>query len=112
MLLKIARGIGEVKGEISGIGHRIKNIEANVILTNDSMHNMAAQLAVHEQAICRHEKKLSDLYRKVDITEDTGMHYIVEQKAKWSTLKVIGTIFLGMISAIGVAMGALKYFHK
>ena len=112
VLITIAKGVGEVKGEIKGVSQRMKSIEANCIMCNDQIHQMNARLACHDQDLMRHDKKISDLFRKVELTEDTGITYITQQKAKWSTLKIIGSIAISVGSLVGVLIAAIKLFSK
>ena len=112
--LQIAQSasLGRMEGRLDGIDQRLHNIDQRLELSSSATHRHGEALATMEMATCNHTKKISDLYHKVGLAEDTGVIHLAEEQTRWRTLQWIAAILVGALSVIGAGLGAIRFFIK
>ena len=101
-LATICEGIGALKGELRGINTHLKSLDANLILACSQVHELSTEVALQKNIIARHDRKISDLYQKVNIVENTGSINLnelkTEAKARWSMMRIMASILVGLFA--------------
>ena len=95
-LPKVFEAIGQVQGRLDGIQDHLSHIDAATSLSNIAVQEIATKVALHEHTITRHEKRISEMLRRLDITDVTGRIHITEERTRWKTLHVLAAILVGM----------------
>jgi uncharacterized coiled-coil protein SlyX len=100
--------LGTIASDITAFNSRLDRLESNCRICMDHEQKMGEKIAVHEVELTRHNRKLSGLFDKFHEVENTGVHFITEEKVRWSTIKIIGAILIGLVTLGASSMGIIK----
>jgi hypothetical protein len=96
--------LGEIRGDIKGIDKRIDRVEGSMDVFVTECREMGQHIALLTNAGERREKKISELAKRVDHTENTGVHHIIAQKTAWGTIKIVAAICVGLLGAAATGL--------
>lgn len=96
---------GERLGGIEGKLHRIEN---QCSMCTVAIQDVGKKAAIHDSQLERHEKRLSDIFKRIECEENSQVIHITQERARWSTIKIIGAIILGVLTAMSGIFGLNK----
>ena len=100
-MASIARELGELRGMMNTICGFLDKLDRNVSTVIIQYHEVGQKMVLHEDAIARHARRITDLCRKVDVAENTGVTHINETRTTWRTIKLIAGIQVGVVATFG-----------
>jgi hypothetical protein len=103
--------VGEVRGHVEEgfkrLDGRMASMEADVSVIRQDGQTANQRVALLEQTCATRGKRISELVKRVDMTENTGATLKVQATTAWKTMAVIG----GIIVALGgLALGFIQIF--
>ena len=111
-LASIMRGIGELHGELQGVHITVETLEGTIQKLSQQFMDVNARIVLHDNCIVRHEKRISDIYHKIENAQTQETTQLVRDHTRWSTLKILGTILLGLLTATGIFLGIYNSFFR
>jgi len=89
------------------IERRLNHLEADITVIRDHNQSVSTRLALIEQECSRRGKRCSELVRRVQGVENTGVIQITKMSITWRTLVIIAT---SVAAIIGIAFSAVQLF--
>lgn len=104
-LFDVFEAIGEVKADGKTTGKRIDCVERNLSVLTASTQQLGKEFALLMQEHMHRGARLGEVERRLEVTEDTGVHHIMEEKTRWRTVKVVVAIIVGALSFTATTIG-------
>lgn len=93
---------------LSGIETDVRSIKTQCVCCTAGVQDIGRKAAIHDSQIERHEKRLSDIYHKLEMSETTGVIHLTEEKTRWRTLKIVGVIVISIVTFLSGIFGLAK----
>jgi len=100
-VLKHGTALGKIEEHYDQIDRRLDTIDKRLDAGGSHMHEQGTAIAMQAAQLARHERSISSLYKSVGKAEDTGVHHLIEERTRWSTLKTVSAIVLALFGAVG-----------
>jgi chromosome segregation ATPase len=107
-VLKLGPRMGKIEEHYASVDRRLDGIDRRLEQGSSHMHELGTSSAMQAAQLSRHERSISSLYKRVDATEDTGVHHLVEERTRWSTLRWLAVILVGALSVIATVSSLVK----
>jgi chromosome segregation ATPase len=107
-VLKRGPRMGKIEEHYASVDRRLDGIDRRLEQGSSHMHELGTSSAMQAAQLSRHERSISSLYKRVDATEDTGVHHLVEERTRWSTLRWIAVILVGVLGAFATVSNLVK----
>lgn len=101
-LINISDKIGTIYGRLDGMGNSLHNLQGTLDAACITMRDHGQAIAAMQVREEIRGKRLSELCKKLDMTDVTGQHHILEERTRWNTLKFVGSILLGVLTALSI----------
>jgi len=108
LLFEISAKVGVIHGVCQGHGDRLGKIETALerVEASCEMHRASTNengrcIAGLQQDTATRSRRISEICRRLDVSEQTGEHIVATAATTWHVVKTIGAIVLGMAAIAG-----------
>jgi chromosome segregation ATPase len=107
-VLAMGKTVGRIEEHCAAMDRRLDGIDRRLEQGSSHMHELGTASAMQSSQLSRHERSISSLYKRVDATEDTGVHHLIEERTRWGTLRWIAVILVGVLGAFATVSNLVK----